>query len=79
MRLANDRKAETSTRAERVERVDVHACKTLSSDLREASFWPKNGLRCNLIASKFQTFSGGGGGMPPDPPSCCVLTYTQLT
>ena len=40
--------------AQRAERVDVHACKTLSSGLQEASFWPKNGLRSNLIASKFQ-------------------------
>ena len=81
VRLANDRKAETMQcyMAQRAERVDVHACKTLSSGLREASFWPKNGLRSNLIASKFQKFSGGGGGMPPDPPSCCLLTHALLT
>ena len=48
--------------AQRAERVDDHACKTLSSGLREASCWSKNGLRSNLIASKFQKFSGGGGG-----------------
>ena len=56
VRLANDRKAETMQcyMAQRAERVDVHACKSLSSGLREASFWPKNGLRSNLIASKFQ-------------------------
>ena len=47
--------------AQRAERVDVHACKTLSaSGLREASSWPRNGLRSNLIASKFREFSGGG-------------------
>ena len=55
-------------------RVDVHACKTLLSGLREAAlFLPRNGLRSNLIASKLQKFCGGG--MPPDPHSCCVLTY----
>ena len=61
VRLANDRKAETMQcyMVQRAERVDVHACKTLSSGLRETSFWPKNGLRSNLIASKFQKFSGG--------------------
>ena len=32
----------------------------------------------NLIASKFQKFSGGGS-MLPDPPTCCVLTYAPLT
>jgi len=26
---------------------------------REASYWPKNGLRSNLIVSKFQNFNGG--------------------
>ena len=39
-------------------------------------FGPKNGLRSNLIASKFQNFSGGG--MPLDPPSCCVSMHTPL-
>ena len=63
--------------AQRAERVDVHACKTQLSGLRESSFCPKNGLRSNLIASKFKKLSWGG--MPPDPPSCCVLTYTLLT
>ena len=64
--------------AQRAERVDVHACKTLSSGLREASFWPKNGLRSNLIDSEFQKIFWGG--MPPDPPSCCVLrTHPNLT
>ena len=51
--------------AQRAERVDVHACKTLSSGLREASFWSKNGLRSNLIVSKFQKFSGGHAPRPP--------------
>ena len=36
-----------------------HSCETLSSGLREASYWPKNGLRSNLIAPKFQNLSGG--------------------
>ena len=45
---------------QQAERVDVHACKTLSaSGLREALFWPRNGLRSDLIASKFQKFSAG--------------------
>ena len=61
VRLANDRKTETSAMAQQAERVDVHACKTLSSGLREASFRPKNSLRTNLIASKFHKFSGGHG------------------
>ena len=49
MRLANDRKAETSASymVQRAEMVDIHACQTLSSDLREALFWPINGLRNN--------------------------------
>ena len=29
--------------------------KLLSSSLQEASFWPKNDLRSDLIASKFNT------------------------
>ena len=67
VRLANNRKAETSASymAQRAERADLHACKTLSSGLREASFWPNNGLRSNLIASKFQKFSGGHAPKPP--------------
>ena len=48
----------------RAERVDVHACKTQLCGLREASFWPRNGLRSNFIASKLQKFSVGRG-MPP--------------
>ena len=67
VRLANDRKAETMQcyMVQRAERVDDHACKTLLSGLREASFWPKNGLRSNLIDSKFQKFSGGHASRPP--------------
>ena len=55
MRLANDRKAETMQcyMAQWAERVQMHV-KTLSSGFREASFWTKNGLRSNVIASKFQ-------------------------
>ena len=62
--------------AQWAERVDT-SCKkkTLSSGLREASFWPKNS---NLMASKFQQIYWGRG-MPPDPPTCCMLTYTSLT
>ena len=72
VRLANDRKAETMQcyMAQRAERVDVHACKSLSSGLREASFWPKNGLRSNFIASKFQKFSGGACPQTPLPVAC---------
>ena len=36
---------------QRAERVDVHACKTLSSGLRRALFWPGNGLRSNLMGA----------------------------
>ena len=40
-------------------KVDIQACvvdmKLLSSSLQEASFWPKNALRSDLIASKFNT------------------------
>ena len=64
--------------AQWAERVDIHACRTLLSGLWEASFWSKNGLRSNLIASKFQTFSWGGS-MPPDPPRCCMLMHAPLT
>ena len=60
--------------AQRVERVDVHACKTLSSGIREASFWPRNGLRTNLIASKFKTFPWGA--CLPDPlVAVCLHTH----
>ena len=45
---------------------DIHTCETLSSGLQEGSYWPKNGLRSNLIASK-------GGSMPPDKPSWRAL------
>ena len=78
VRLANDRKAETMQcyMVQRAERVDVHACKTLSSGLREASFWPKNGLRSNLIASKFQKISWGGGVCPQTPLAvACLRTH----
>ena len=40
-------------------RVDSHTCGTLSSNVRGASYGPKNGLRSNIIASKFKKFSGG--------------------
>ena len=72
MRLANDRKVETMQcyMAQRAERVDVHVCKTLSSGLREASFWPKNGLRSNLIAFKFKKFSGGACPQTPLAVAC---------
>ena len=36
--------------------VDIQACVNLLSSLREASFWSKNALRSNLIASKFKNF-----------------------
>ena len=41
------------------ESVDIPACETQLSGLREASYWPKNGFRSNLIASKFQKYYGG--------------------
>ena len=78
VRLANDRKAETSATC--VETVDIYACKTLSSGPQKASFWPKNGLRSNLIytASNIpSTFLGEGGGA--DPLSCCVRKPAPLT
>ena len=56
--------------AQRAERVDIYACKTLSSGLRETSFWSKNGLRSNLIASKFQKFSGGACPQTPLAVAC---------
>ena len=51
-----------------------HTCKTLSSGLGEASFWPKNGLRSNLIDSKFQKFSGGACPQTPLA-GVCVSTH----
>ena len=77
VRLAH-RKAETMQcyMAQWAERVHVNACKTLSSGLREASFWTKNGLRSNVVASKFQNFlGGGGGGACPQTP--LVLAYLR--
>jgi len=45
------------------ERVDIHIHAKLhclaTEKHREASYWPKNGLRSNLIAPKFQNVSGG--------------------
>ena len=54
--------------AQQAERVDVHACKTLSSGLRASTFVlaPK----CNLIASKFQKFSGGACPQIPLAVAC---------
>ena len=43
---------------QRAERVDIYVCKTLSSGLREASFWPKIVSEA-ISASKFQKFSEG--------------------
>ena len=58
--------------AQCAERVDIHACKTLSSGLLDrASFWPKNGLRSNLIASRFKNFSGD---MIQTPLPACFCT-----
>ena len=42
-----------------------YLCKTLSFGLREASYWPKSGLRSNLIAPKFQNFPGGACPQTP--------------
>ena len=36
-----------------------HSWENLSFGQREASYWPKIGLRSNLIALKFQNFPGG--------------------
>ena len=57
----------------RARKVGIYACETISSGFREASFWPRNVLRTNLIASKFQNLSGG---IPPEHPSCCMPTHT---
>ena len=34
----------------------IHTCEILQSEFREASYWPQNSLRSNLIVSKFQKF-----------------------
>ena len=58
--LANDWEAQTSA-------ADIRACEISLLNLKAAPFWPKNGLRSNLIASKFDNFFqgrvGGWGGM----------------
>ena len=41
-------------------KVDIHACRSLSSGCQEASFWSENGFRNNFMISKFTKFSGGG-------------------
>ena len=75
VRLANDQKAKTSGHmAQQAERVDIYMCQTLSSGFREASFWPRNGLRSNLIASKFRKFSGRAC---PDTPLAVVCLCTH--
>ena len=54
--LANDWEAQTSA-------ADIRACEISLLNLKAAPFWPKNGLRSNLIASKFHNiFRGGWGG-----------------
>ena len=52
--------SEAQNQCNGAERIVIHACKTLSSGLREALFWPKNCLRSKLTASKFQNFLGVG-------------------
>ena len=47
------------------ERVDICRCETLSYGLWEASYLPKNALRCNLIAFTFQNFPGDHAPGPP--------------
>ena len=54
-RLANDWEAQTSA-------ADICACEISLLNLKAAPFWPKNGLRSNLIASKFHNFFQGRGG-----------------
>ena len=56
------------------ERVNIH---TLLCGFREASYWPKNSLRSNVITSKFPKLSGGP--CPQIPPSCSVLMHTLRT
>ena len=50
-------------------RVDIHTCETQSSGLREASHWPKNCLRSNLIGSEFMT--------PDLLPVACLHTHFE--
>ena len=45
----------TTQWAERVD-IFIHVKLDLLSGLQEASYWPKSGLRSNLIVSKFQSF-----------------------
>ena len=42
---------------------------------REASYWPKNGLRSNLSASKFQKFSEGACPQTPLTVACLCTHY----
>ena len=65
--------SQTST-TQWAEIVDVYTCETLSSDLWEASYWPKNSLRSNLKTSTFRKFS-----MPARSRSWSVLTHTLRT
>ena len=53
--LANDWEAQTSA-------ADIRACEISLLNLKAAPFWPKNGLRSNLIASKFDNFFQGRVG-----------------
>ena len=54
-----------------------HSCETLLFGLREASYWPKIGLRSNLIAPKFQNFPGGA--CPQAPLGCSILACARTT
>ena len=54
-----------------------HSCETLSFGLREALYWPKIGLRSNLIALKFQNFPGGA--CPQTPLGYSVLARALPT
>ena len=69
VRLSNDRKPKpVLCMAQRVERIDVYAWKTLSSSLREAFFFfdPKMVSEATSLPLHFKNFLAG---MPPDPTS----------
>ena len=53
-RLSADKRTGSESRHHwcTTQRAEWHSCETLSSGLREALYWPKNGLRSNLIPAK---------------------------
>ena len=57
------------------ESIDIHTYETLSSGLREASYWPKNGFRSNLIALKFQKHFGGACNQTDLAVVCLCMHY----